>query len=73
MTTIADLNLDGLFTGINGMFGIFSGIIGGVENQSGNIGQLVAIAIILTAVLGIVAGLFIVFKKAVGGWNIYGK
>ena len=55
------------------MFGIFSGIIGGVEAQSGNIGQLVAIAIILTAVLGIVAGLFIVFKKSVGGWNLYGK
>ena len=55
------------------MFNVFAGIIGGVEIQSDNIGQLVAIAIILTAVLGIVAGLFIVFKKAVGGWNIYGK
>jgi len=70
---MVDLNLDGLFMGINSMFNVFAGIIGGVELQASNLGQLVAIAIILTAVLGIVAGLFTVFKKAVGGWNIYGK
>jgi len=64
----ATLDIAPVFQGVTGMFNIFSGVVGGVAMHAPDIGELVAIAIILTAVVGIAAGLFLVFRKSVQGW-----
>lgn len=66
---MADLNLDGLFSGISGMFNIFDGVIGGVVAQSDNLGQLFAIGLILGIVLSIIGGIFVLFNKSIGGFQ----
>ena len=64
----ATLDLNGLFTGINGMFNVFAGVITGVSTQAGSIGNLVAVSIIMMAVIGLIGGLFLVYRKSIGGW-----
>lgn len=62
-------NLNGLFEGISGMFNVFSGIIGGVELQATNIGQLFGVGLVIGVVLLIIGGIFGIFNKAIGGWQ----
>ena len=66
---MADLNLDGLFTGISGMFNIFSGVIGGVELQASNIGQLFGVGLVLGVVLMLIGGIFGIFNKSLSGFQ----
>ncbi len=64
------ISITPLLSGITGMFSIFAGIAGGLTKQSFSIGQVTALAAILGFVILIVATIFLVFNKGLGGLNV---